>query len=791
VATTLVFVAAFLRFGLLRNMGVELPYITFYPAVAIGALYGGRISGVIATVLSAAFVYVWQSTNNPGLSSLIHWQGMFIFTVTGFIIAGVSESMFRAQARAARAEELAKIENERAEEAELTEQKIQASEHKFRELFENSPIGMVAVDPRSGHFLQANMIAQQLYGYSEEELQSKTVDELTHPDDRAESRRFNSQLATGLTDKHFVEKRYLRKDGSSFWAQSSISVIKSMDGNAERFIGSFIDISERKRSEQLMQQWSNAFNYSALGIALGDAVTQKIMAANPEFAKLLGYTVEELTGRLIQEVYAPGERDHIKKIMLDAYELGRVHYESRMLRKDGSEFPVQVDLVAVKDADGKPVYRVATVQDLTVRRQAAATLHESEQTYRSLFENMLNGFAYCQMLFENDQPQDFIYLKVNDAFEKLTGLKDVEGKIVSEVIPGIHDAAPDLFERYGRVARTGVPENFEYYIEPLHMWFSISVYSPKRDYFVAIFDVITERKQLEDSLRKLSVAVEQSPSSIVITDPDANIVYANTAYTKQTGYLLGEVIGKNPRFMQSGKTPKKTYIELWEQLTRGEVWKGEFINHRKDGSEYIESVLLSPVRDESDRITNYLAIKDDITEKRRAEERIEYLAHFDQLTGLPNRTVLEDHFRFALSLAQRSDENLAVMFLDLDHFKNINDTLGHSIGDQLLMEVSKRLKAALRDEDTVSRLGGDEFIFILPGTDANGAAHVAEKLIAAVSAPSQIENFELITTSSIGMDRIWRRYRKMPMRRCTRLSKLGAMVTASSRKRCRQIRHAT
>ena len=750
-ATILVFVAAFLRFGLLRNMGVELPYITFYPAVAIAALYGGRISGVLATFLSVMFVYFWQSANNPSLQSLTHLQGMIIFTATGFIIAGVSESMFRAQARAARAEELARIENEHVHESKLTEQKIEASERKFRELFENSPIGMAAVDPRTGLFIQANLIAQEIYGYSEEELKSKTVDELTHPDDRAQSRRFNSQLATGLIDKHFVEKRYLRKDGSSFWAQSSISIIKNLDGGVERFIGSFIDITERKRNEQLLQQWSNAFNYSVLGIALGDAVTQKIMAANPAFAKMLGYTVEELTELLLFDVYARHEHERVKKIISEAYEHGRIRYESFMLRKDGSEFPVQVDLAAVNDENGQPLYRVATVQDITERRQTSAALQESEQTYRSLFENMLNGFAYCQMLFENDQPQDFIYLIVNSAFEKLTGLKDVAGKKVSEVIPGIREAAHDLIEKYGRVASTAIPESFEYFVEPLQMWFSISVYSPKRGYFVAIFDVITERKNMEDSLRKLSLAVEQSPSSIVITDLDANIVYANVTYTKQTGYLLGEVVGKNPRFMQSGKTPRQAYIELWQQLSLGEIWKGEFVNHRKDGSEYIESVLISPVRDNDGRITNYLAIKDDITDKKRAEERIENLAHFDQLTGLPNNTMLEDHFKYALSLAQRSDENLAVMFMDLDHFKNINDTLGHSIGDQLLMEVAKRLKAALREEDTVSRLGGDEFIFILPGTDANGAAHVAQKLLASVSAPCQIEKHELISTSSIGI----------------------------------------
>ena len=262
---------------------------------------------------------------------------------------------------------------------------------------------------------------------------------------------------------------------------------------------------------------------------------------------------------------------------------------------------------------------------------------------------------------------------------------------------------------------------------------------------------ITARKQAEDALVKLSLAIEQSPESIVITDLEGNIEYVNNTFTSVTGYSLNEVLGKNPRILQSGKTPQVTYAVMWALLSRGKQWSGELINRNKDGREYLESVVISPVRQADGRITNYVAVKTDITDKRQAEERIERLAHFDQLTDLPNRILLNDRFKFSLSLAQRNDEPVAVMFLDLDHFKNINDTLGHSIGDQLLMEIAKRLKSSLREQDTVSRLGGDEFILILPDTDADSAAHVAIKLIEAVSRPFQIRNHELITTPSIGI----------------------------------------
>ncbi len=265
--------------------------------------------------------------------------------------------------------------------------------------------------------------------------------------------------------------------------------------------------------------------------------------------------------------------------------------------------------------------------------------------------------------------------------------------------------------------------------------------------------IALQLKENEKRLRKLTVAVEQSPSSIVMTDLKVNIVYANAAFLRQTGYTMEEVLGKNPRFLQSGKTPRQTYDALWQHLKRGEVWKGQLINRRKDGTDYTESALISPVLDDNGQgcVSSYLAIKEDITEQQQTEARLQQLAHFDQLTGLPNRTLLQDHFQFALSLAERGNEPMAVMFMDLDDFKTINDTLGHPVGDLLLMEIARRLKASVRDIDTVAHVGGDEFVFILPGTDAPGAAYLAQKLLSVVAAPCHISPHELSVTTSIGI----------------------------------------
>lgn len=260
-----------------------------------------------------------------------------------------------------------------------------------------------------------------------------------------------------------------------------------------------------------------------------------------------------------------------------------------------------------------------------------------------------------------------------------------------------------------------------------------------------------ERKHEQDQLRKLSQAVEQSPNVIIITDLNANIEYVNAAFVTTTGYDLDEVIGKNPRILKSGKTPDSTYVEMWSCLNNETSWQGELINQRKDGTEYIESVYITPMREESGLVTHYLGIKEDVTQRRHAEERIQYLANFDALTGLPNRTQLAEHLKYALSLAKRSNGHLALMFIDLDRFKDINDTLGHSIGDAFLIEAAKRLLSVLREEDTASRMGGDEFILMLPGCDAVGAAQVAQKLLHIISKPFLIDLYDLVVTASIGI----------------------------------------
>ena len=274
---------------------------------------------------------------------------------------------------------------------------------------------------------------------------------------------------------------------------------------------------------------------------------------------------------------------------------------------------------------------------------------------------------------------------------------------------------------------------------------------------VGVVHDISARKRIEDELRHLTLTVEQSPESIVITDMDAKIEYVNNAFVGISGYSREEALGKNPRIMQSGKTPTETYKSLWESLTQGRTWKGELYNRRKDGSEYIELATITPLRNESGTIVKYVAVKEDITARKSAEADALHLAFYDYLTNLPNRRLLLDRLDKALSASARNGKFGALIFIDLDNFKTLNDTLGHDVGDQLLRQVGMRLLGCVRASDTVARFGGDEFVVMIEDLDETltssmGQADiVGNKILNSICMPFELDKYSHSNSASIGI----------------------------------------
>ncbi len=245
----------------------------------------------------------------------------------------------------------------------------------------------------------------------------------------------------------------------------------------------------------------------------------------------------------------------------------------------------------------------------------------------------------------------------------------------------------------------------------------------------------------EAELQRLSMVIEQSPESIVMTDTSARILYVNDAFQRITGYRREEVLGRNPRILNGGLTPRATYERMWAALVAGEVWRGEFNNVRKDGSTYLELATIAPIKDAAGAITHYVAVKEDITQRKQSEALLHRLAYYDALTGLPNRALLHDRIAQAIRSGARRDRFGMLMLFDIDRFRQLNDTLGHAAGDDLLREVAARLRAGVREEDTVARHGDDDFAVLVEGVgddeaDALGhAEQIARKLQHALQQP--------------------------------------------------------
>ena len=269
---------------------------------------------------------------------------------------------------------------------------------------------------------------------------------------------------------------------------------------------------------------------------------------------------------------------------------------------------------------------------------------------------------------------------------------------------------------------------------------------------VVSFRDISARKQSEKRIRTLLQAVEQSPVSVVMTDTQGDIEYVNRAFELSTGYAAEEVIGQNPRILKSEQTPPAYFEELWKAIVSGNSWQGELQNRKKDGSLYWERAYIAPVVDDAGVTTHYLAVKEDITLQKQQEEKIIHQANYDSLTNLPNRFLTLDRLSQLIKEAKRQGNLAAVLFLDLDDFKKINDSISHEVGDKLLVQAAERLQAAIRLEDTVSRLGGDEFIVLLGNlSKLEDVYPIAEKLLSCFREAFLLDGRELILTASIGI----------------------------------------
>ncbi len=423
----------------------------------------------------------------------------------------------------------------------------------FRALLDQSNDAIEVIDPDTGRYLDCNDKAWRDLGYSREEFLSLSVIDVDTHFDQASFRMANN----GLRKSGFVilESQHRRKDGSMFPVEVNVKYVELDRGYVVAVVR---DITERKRAEAALrdsqERLASIFDTASEAIISTDQ-QQRVLLFNKSAEVIFGYRSDEVLGQPLA-LLLPNRFSEIHSRHMQAFgaapELAHDMGAARTVvgrRKDGTEFSMRAG-ISKSRLDGPAIFTFIGF-DLTEHQQAEKSLRESEYRYRSLFENMLEGFAYCQMLWDdNQQPQDFIYLEVNGAFETLTGLKAVVGKRVTDAIPGIRETSPELFEIYGRVAWTGQPERFEIFLKALgNTWLSVSVYSPERGYFIAVFDNITEHKRNNrelEAIAAVSAALRSAPTRAemlpVILDQVLNLLNASGTALDLYDQATGEAV---------------------------------------------------------------------------------------------------------------------------------------------------------------------------------------------------------------------------------------------------------
>ncbi|MEW5789450.1 MAG: EAL domain-containing protein [Pseudomonadota bacterium] len=497
---------------------------------------------------------------------------------------------------------------------------------------------------------------------------------------------------------------------------------------------------------------AKALEHTPLAVAVTDA-EGRIAYANRRFGETRGRPAAELAGLSLSEVEDENAPRQNRKKMWNALRNGRPWEGELVTPGSNGELAVeQARLVPIRDADGRLAHCLNYREDVTRHKAVLDTLRQSEALYRALVDNIQMGVTLVD--------REYTVLMANAGLERMLGREpgSLEGSRCFEIFehrdtpcehcPGQQALATGRgAETRLRVARADGGEG----------WLHVSAfphYGPLGDVqgFIEVVADVTDQVAAEIRQHRTASVFDNTNDGILITDAEGRILEVNQAFSRLTGYSREEVVGMNARLLQSGKHDRDFYGALWRNLAEKDAWEGEITNRRKDGSLFLESLAIHAVRDSLGRLLHYVGVFSDITHVRETQNRLESLAHYDPLTGLPNRVLFADRMNQALAQSRRHQTLMAVGYLDLDVFKPINDAHGHHIGDLLLVEIAHRLKAGVRAGDTVARLGGDEFALVLVDLEnADEARHVLERMLTAIEQPVMIGDLRLGVSASIGV----------------------------------------
>lgn len=554
---------------------------------------------------------------------------------------------------------------------------------------------------------------------------------------------------------HVSDEVFWRKDGVAvpveYWSQPIIT-----DGVMMGAIATFVDISERKQAEEAIQaaaQYTRSLIEASLDPLVTISAAGKITDVNRATERVTGVD----RGTLIDSDFADYFTDPGKARLgyQQVFSQGLVtDYPLAIRHASGKVTDVLYNASVYRDGGGNVLGVFAAARDITERKQIEARLRDSEARLRAIIENE----PECINIVDDRS----CVVQMNPAglaMLEADGLGQVVGKpILNLIAPEYRKAFAELHQR----VLAGASAQLEYEIIGFkggRRWLE-SHAVPMQEangkvVHLAVSRDISKRKQAEQQLR-IAATVFESQQGMMVIDANNAILKVNKAFTEITGYTLEEIIGQNPRIFQSDRQDRDFYAAMWESINSTGAWEGEIWSRRKNGEIFPEYLTITAVKDLDGVVTHYVGTLTDITLRKAAAEKIERLAFYDPLTGLPNRRLLQDRLKLALASSHRNGRKGALLFIDLDNFKTLNDTFGHDMGDLLLQQVAARLSSCVREGDTVGRLGGDEFVIMLKDLSeqaleaAAQAEAIGHKILAIINQPFRLAQRDYFTTPSIG-----------------------------------------
>ena len=642
--------------------------------------------------------------------------------------------------------------------------------HEQTLIFERVQTGILFVRNRT--ILRCNPRFEEIFGYHPGEMIGHSTRIYHHTDEDWAAAGVRAYGAIGNAGSYRGQESYCHRDGSTIWCEI-VGCLIDPDHPEYGLVFMFDDVTQDRQASKALEranfEYALIFDNATVGISY--MRNRVFLRCNRRSEEIFGCLPGTLVGQSSRVLFASDQAwEDVGKLLTEEANSrnNRFSGEIEYVHRDGTLIWVHLTGQRISDGDGD--VWVYVYQDVTRQRLAEQALRQSHRELESkvlertaaltrqvhLLRELIEAIP-GPVFYKDEQLR---YIGCNSAFAAFAGIpiEQLLGKTPHDVAPpelaAIYVAADQalLASRDKQIYESQARHADGSMHDVVFHKATFSLEDGSVGGVVGVMLDISERKRLQVRLQQAATVFDSTADGVTITAPDGTILAINRAFTEITGYSEAEVIGQNPRLLQSGRQGPEFYREMWDTIARNGRWKGELWNKRKDGSVFPEWLTITAVRDSAGNVIHHVGVFSDISVIKKAQERLDYQAHHDPLTGLPNRLLLEDRMRGALQRARRDQSSLALLFVDLDRFKAINDTFGHPVGDLVLCEVAQRFCALTRESDTVARLGGDEFLIILEGVDdPSAASRIADKMLDDLRAnPVTIEQ-EFFIGASVGI----------------------------------------